>query len=172
MPEQPDSLADGGKVCSLVLLTLLFASLYRILSGNRLLWCYALSGAMVAAVGAVQRRQDLADLLPVLFQPEGAYGAAGSVMVFLLWCLFITISLSGQNDSGSPTRFEWMETVRLPLPATVGKARLLVGNGPRPLDERARFATIKGFDNLIDRSVEGEAKPVQVRCCPATVTWI
>jgi membrane protein len=81
-------LSDYG--FSLVLISLLFAILYKVLPDTRVSWGYAARGAIVSAllfsignvfVGLYLTRQTVAS----------AYGAAGSLVVILLWVYYSSL---------------------------------------------------------------------------------
>ena len=72
---------------SLVFLTLLFAAMYRILSGNRIAWRYIWYGSIIASL-LFALGKNLLGLYLLYFSPSSAYGAAGSLVVFLLWVYY------------------------------------------------------------------------------------
>jgi membrane protein len=76
---------DAG--VSVVLATLLFAALYRILPDARVRWKDTWIGAAVTAVLFAVGRL-LIGLYLAKQSPDSAYGAAGSLVVFLLWIYY------------------------------------------------------------------------------------
>jgi membrane protein len=95
---------------SIVLLALLFASLYRILSGNRIPWGYTIYGSIVASVLFSLGKVLMAYYL-FYFSPASAYGAAGSVMVFLLWVYYSShiLFFGAELIQARRTRHEWLD---------------------------------------------------------------
>jgi membrane protein len=72
---------------SFLLLTLLFAATYWILSGHRISWGYVLYGSVLAALLFTVGKSLLSYYL-VFAGTSSAYGAAGSVAVFLVWVYY------------------------------------------------------------------------------------
>jgi membrane protein len=97
---------------SLIFLTLLFAAIYRILSDRRITWSYVAYGAGAASllftVGKV--------VLSYYFIYAGvasAYGAAGSLVVFLVWVYYSsqTLFFGAELIQARRTRHEWLPVV-------------------------------------------------------------
>jgi membrane protein len=97
------------RASSVALLTLLFASLYRVLSGNRIRLGYILYGSIIASVLFTVGKVLLAYYL-FYFSPGSAYGAAGSVMVFLLWVYYSshTLFFGAELIQARRTRHDWL----------------------------------------------------------------
>jgi membrane protein len=95
---------------SLVILVLLFAAIYRILSGNRISWGYTFYGAIVAAILFTIGKVLMGYYL-FYFSPGSAYGAAGSVMVFLLWIYYSAniVFFGAELIQARRTRLEWLK---------------------------------------------------------------
>jgi membrane protein len=72
---------------SLVLLALLFAVTYRVLSGRRIAWNYVMYGSIIAALLFTVGKVLLSYYL-VFTGTASSYGAAGSVVVFLMWVYY------------------------------------------------------------------------------------
>lgn len=94
---------------SFLFLTILFAVCYRILSGGRIPWSYVWYGAFIAAVlftiGKI--------LLGYYIIYSGAatmYGAAGSLVVFLMWVYYSsqTLFFGAELIQARRTRHEWL----------------------------------------------------------------
>lgn len=76
------SLLETG--ISLTLMTLLFALMFKILPGVTLRWREVLPGAAITALLFIAGRYLIASYL-TLTAPASAYGAAGSLVLLLLW---------------------------------------------------------------------------------------
>ena len=94
---------------SVAFLGVLFGAIYRILSGRRISWGYVGYGAVVASllftVGKI--------LLGYYFVYAGiasAYGAAGSLVVFLVWVYYSsqTLFFGAELIQARRTRHEWL----------------------------------------------------------------
>lgn len=72
---------------STVVITLLFAMLFRFLPDTRLAWRYILPGAAVTAI-LFKVGQYLQALYFTYISTESAYGAAGSFVVVMLWIYY------------------------------------------------------------------------------------
>lgn len=108
----PDSAVPWRLVersASVVLLALLFASLYRVMSGNRIPWGYIVYGSIIAAILFTVGKVLLTYYL-FYFSPTSAYGAAGSVMVFLLWVYYSShiLFFGAELIEARRTRHEWL----------------------------------------------------------------
>ena len=89
-----DRLLAGGQLWQLVeiavsflMLTLLFAATYRTLSGRRITWGYVWYGAVIAGLLFTFGKVLLSYYL-VFTGTVSAYGAAGSVVAFLVWVYY------------------------------------------------------------------------------------
>ena len=69
---------------TLSVMTVLFAAIFRILPDVRLGWRDVMPGALITAILFMPGRQLMASYL-TLTAPGSAYGAAGSLVVLLLW---------------------------------------------------------------------------------------
>jgi membrane protein len=94
---------------SVVFLALLFASIYRILSGRRITWGYVGAGALVAALLFTLGKIVLSYYL-VYAGVASAYGAAGSLAVFLVWVYYSsqTLFFGAELIQARRTRYEWL----------------------------------------------------------------
>ena len=94
---------------SFFFLTLLFATAYRILSGGRIPWGYVWYGAFIAAV-LFTIGKTLLSYYIVYSGAESMYGAAGSVVVFLMWVYYSSqiLFFGAELIQARRTRFEWM----------------------------------------------------------------
>jgi membrane protein len=94
---------------SLGLVTLLFAAIYRILSDWRLPWHYVAYGAVIASLLFTIGKS----LLSYYFVYAGivsVYGAAGSLVVFLIWVYYSsqTLFIGAELIQARRTRSEWL----------------------------------------------------------------
>jgi membrane protein len=104
---------------SVILLAVLFGAIYRILSDQRITWGYVAYGAVVASllftVGKV--------VLSYYFIYAGvasAYGAAGSLVVFLVWVYYSsqTLFFGAELIQARRSRHEWLPLAHVePAPA-------------------------------------------------------
>lgn len=94
---------------SFVFLTILFASSYRILSGGRIPWGYVWYGSFIAAV-LFTIGKTLLSYYIVYSGTESMYGAAGSVVVFLMWVYYSSqiLFFGAELIQARRTRFEWL----------------------------------------------------------------
>jgi membrane protein len=94
---------------SLFLLMVLFAVIYRVLSGRRVPWVYVWYGSLIAALLFTLGKTGMG-LYLAYFSPASIYGAAGSVMVFLLWVYYSSLILffGAELIQARRTRKEWM----------------------------------------------------------------
>jgi membrane protein len=99
------------RTCSVVLLAMLFASIYRVLSGNRIAWGYIVYGSLVASMLFTVGKVLLAYYF-FYFSPGSAYGAAGSIMVFLLWVYYSShiLFFGAELIQARRTRHDWLKT--------------------------------------------------------------
>lgn len=79
-------------VLSMVLITVLFAMIFRILPDVVLSWREVLPGALVTAMLFVVGRYVIATYL-TLAAPASPYGAAGSLVLLLLWVYYSSLIL-------------------------------------------------------------------------------
>ena len=95
---------------SVLLLTLLFTALFRILSGQRIPWKYVLYGSVITAllfsVGKV-----VVGLYLAYSRTASAYGAAGSLVVFLIWVYYSSqiLFFGAELVQARRTRHEWLQ---------------------------------------------------------------
>lgn len=94
---------------SFLYLTILFAAMYRILSGGRISWKYVVYGSFIAAVLFTLGKKLLGWYF-VYASPASAYGAAGSLVVFLMWVYYSsqTLFFGAELIQARRTRKEWM----------------------------------------------------------------
>ena len=94
---------------SLGFLTLLFAVSYRILSGGRISWGYAWYGAIIVAVLFTLGKVILSFYIEYS-NPESVYGAAGTVVVFLIWVYYSSqiLFFGAELIQARRTRHEWL----------------------------------------------------------------
>ncbi|MCS7046549.1 MAG: YihY/virulence factor BrkB family protein [Gemmataceae bacterium] len=97
-------------VVSFVYLTILFASMYRILSGGRISWGYVVYGSFIAAVLFSFGKMLLGWYL-VHTSTLSIYGAAGSVVVFLLWVYYSSqiLFFGAELIQARRSRHEWLK---------------------------------------------------------------
>jgi membrane protein len=95
---------------SFFFLTILFATSYRILSGGRVAWGYVWYGSFIAAV-LFTIGKTLFSYYTVYFAPASIYGAAGSVVVLLMWVYYSsqTLFFGAELIQARRTRREWMD---------------------------------------------------------------
>jgi YihY family inner membrane protein len=84
LPFDVGLLAPLEATVTVVLMALLFAAMFRFLPDARLAWRDVLPGALITAILFMPGRQLMATYL-ALTAPGSAYGAAGSLVVLLLW---------------------------------------------------------------------------------------
>ncbi|MBI2803862.1 MAG: YihY/virulence factor BrkB family protein [Planctomycetes bacterium] len=94
---------------SFLFLSLLFASSYRTLSGGRISWGYVVYGSIIAAVLFTIGKT----LLGYYIAYSGVatmYGAAGSVVVFLVWVYYSSqiLFFGAELIQARRTRHEWL----------------------------------------------------------------
>ena len=96
---------------SFFFLTLLFATSYRILSGGRISWGYVSYGAFISAVLFTIGKTVLSYYI-VYSGAESMYGAAGSVVVFLMWVYYSSqvLFFGAELIQARRTRHEWMNS--------------------------------------------------------------
>jgi membrane protein len=88
---------------------ILFGVLYRTLSGGRISWGYVLYGAFIAAVLYTVGKVLLAYYIEYS-DVESMYGAAGSLVVFLIWVYYSSqvFFFGAELIQARRTRHEWM----------------------------------------------------------------
>jgi membrane protein len=94
---------------SVLFLTLLFAAIFRILSGQRIAWRYVVYGSVATAVLFTLGKIALGMYL-VYASPASTYGAAGSLVVFLIWVYYSSqiLFFGAELVQARRTRHEWM----------------------------------------------------------------
>jgi membrane protein len=94
---------------SAIFLTLLFAAIYRVLSGQRVTWGYVWYGALVASLLFTVGKLVLSYYF-VYAGVASAYGAAGSLVVFLVWVYYSsqTLFFGAELIQARRTRQEWL----------------------------------------------------------------
>jgi membrane protein len=94
---------------SFVFLTLLFAASYRTLSGGRIPWGYVGYGSCIAAVLFMFGKTLLSYYIEYS-NPASMYGAAGSVVVFLMWVYYSSqvLFFGAELIQARRTRYEWL----------------------------------------------------------------
>ena len=97
---------------SFFFLTILFATSYRILSGARVPWGYVWYGSFIAAI-LFTIGKTLFSYYLVYTGTESMYGAAGSVVVFLMWVYYSSqiLFFGAELIQARRTRFEWMKSI-------------------------------------------------------------
>lgn len=100
---------------SFLYLTVLFAAMYRILSGGRIGWGYVVYGSFIAAV-LFTFGKTLLSWYFVHTSTGSAYGAAGSLVVFLMWIYYSSqvLFFGAELIHARRTRHEWLNA---PTPA-------------------------------------------------------
>ncbi len=109
-PEMPWHWLEVG--VSFLSLTILFAAMYRILSAGRIPLRYVLYGSFIAAVLFTLGKTLLAWYF-VYASPVSAYGAAGSLVAFLIWVYYSSqiLFFGAELIQVRRTRREWMEPI-------------------------------------------------------------
>jgi membrane protein len=94
---------------SFLFLTVLFAAVYRILSGGQIGFGYVIYGSFIAAV-LFTAGKTLLGYYIVYSGTESMYGAAGSVVVFMLWVYYSAqiLFFGAELIQARRTRHEWM----------------------------------------------------------------
>ncbi len=100
---------------SFVFLTVLFATVYRILSGGRVGWGYVIYGSLIAAVLFTLGKLVLSYYI-VYSGTESMYGAAGSIVVFMMWVYYSSqiLFFGAELIQARRTRHEWMNIDKKP----------------------------------------------------------
>jgi membrane protein len=96
-------------VGSFLFLTILFATSYRILSGGRVPWGYVWYASIIASILFTIGKTLLSYYL-VYTGTASMYGAAGSVVVFMMWVYYSSqiLFFGAELVQARRTRFEWM----------------------------------------------------------------
>lgn len=94
---------------SFLFMTVLFATVYRILSGGRIGWMYVIYGSFIAAVLFTFGKMVLGYYI-AYSGLESMYGAAGSIVVFMMWVYYSSLILffGAELIQARRTRNEWM----------------------------------------------------------------
>jgi len=94
---------------SVAFLTLLFAAVYRTLSGRRIPWGYVWYGSLIAAALFTLGKVALSYYI-LYVRPESIYGAAGSLVIFLLWVYYSSqiLFFGAELVQARRTRHEWL----------------------------------------------------------------
>lgn len=94
---------------SFLLLTLYFALIFRIMSGRRIAWGYVWYGSLVTSV-LFTVGKTLIGLYLAHTSTASAYGAAGSLIVFLVWVYYSSqiIFFGAELIQARRTRAEWL----------------------------------------------------------------
>jgi membrane protein len=94
---------------SFLFLTLVFATIYRVLSGNRLSWGYVWYGAALCSL-LFTVGNSLLGLYLAYASMASMYGAAGSLVVFLIWVYYSAqiLFLCAELIQARRTRAEWL----------------------------------------------------------------
>ncbi len=94
---------------SFLFLTLLFAASYRILSGGRIPFGYVIYGSFIAAVLFTLGKTVLTYYL-IYSGTESMYGAAGSIVVLLMWVYYSSqiLFFGAELIQARRTRYEWL----------------------------------------------------------------
>lgn len=102
---------------SFAFLTLFFAASYRVLSGGRISWGYVVYGSVIAAVMFTVGKTLLSHYI-VYSGTASMYGAAGSVVVFLMWVYYSSqiLFLGAELIQARRTRYEWLNGETTPAP--------------------------------------------------------
>jgi membrane protein len=101
---------------SFLYLTLLFAAIYWILSGGLITWRYVLYGSFIAGVLFTLGKSVLGWYF-VYTSPASAYGAAGTLVMFLIWIYYSSqvLFFGAELIQARRTRKEWMDPQPPPL---------------------------------------------------------
>jgi len=94
---------------SFALLTLFFALVFRVMSGRRILWHHVLYGSVISAL-LFTAGKTLVSLYLAYTSTASAYGAAGSLVVFLVWVYYSAqITFFGAElVQARRTRADWL----------------------------------------------------------------
>jgi membrane protein len=94
---------------SVLFLTLFFTAIFRILSGQRIAWKYVLYGSAITSLLFSVGKFALGMYL-VYTSTASMYGAAGSLVVFLIWVYYSSqiLFFGAELVQARRTRHEWM----------------------------------------------------------------
>jgi membrane protein len=94
---------------SFVFLTILFASTFRILSGSRIPWGYVWYGSVISAI-LFTLGKTLLGYYFVYTRAASTYGAAGSLVVFLMWVYYSAqiLFFGAELIQARRTRRDWL----------------------------------------------------------------
>jgi membrane protein len=94
---------------SFLYLTILFAAMYRILSGARISFLHVLYGSFIAAILFTLGKSVLGWYF-VYSSPASIYGAAGTLVVFLIWVYYSAqiLFFGAELIQAGRTRHEWL----------------------------------------------------------------
>jgi membrane protein len=107
VPELPWHWLELG--LSFLYLTILFAAVYRILSGARISLSYVLYGSFITAILFTLGKTILGWYF-VYSSPASIYGAAGTLVVFLMWVYYSAqiLFFGAELIEARRTRHEWL----------------------------------------------------------------
>jgi membrane protein len=97
---------------SLAFLTIVFALVYQILSGRRLAWRYVWYGAVITALLFTLGKTLLSWYLYLAYSSTmSVYGAAGSIVVFMVWVFYSSqiLFFGAELIQARRTRREWLD---------------------------------------------------------------
>lgn len=94
---------------SFLFLAMLFAASYRILSGGRIPWGYVWYGSVIAAI-LFMLGKTLLSYYIVYSGTASMYGAAGSLVIFLVWVYYSSqiLFFGAELIQARRTRHEWL----------------------------------------------------------------
>lgn len=98
---------DAG--LSFALLTLFFAFVFRVMSGGRILWPHVVYGSVVTAL-LFTAGKTLVSLYLAYTSTASAYGAAGSLVVYLIWVYYSAqiVFFGAELVQARRTRADWL----------------------------------------------------------------
>ena len=98
---------DAG--ISFALLTMFFAIVFRVMSGRRILWGHVLYGSVISAL-LFTVGETLISFYLAFTSTASAYGAAGSLVVFLIWVYYSAqiIFFGAELVQARRTRADWL----------------------------------------------------------------
>jgi membrane protein len=94
---------------SFALLTMFFAIVFRVMSGRRILWGHVLYGSVISAL-LFTVGETLISLYLAYTSTASAYGAAGSLVVFLVWVYYSAqiVFFGAELVQARRTRADWL----------------------------------------------------------------
>ena len=94
---------------SFVLLTLFYGLVFRVMSGGRILWPHVLYGSVISAL-LFTVGKTLIGLYLAYTSTASAYGAAGSLVVFLVWVYYSAqiVFFGAELVQARRTRADWL----------------------------------------------------------------